>query len=239
MKIAFISDIHGNANALEAVLEDINKKKVDKILVLGDIAYRGPEPKRSIEMVQQLHTTVIKGNADEWVVRGVKEGEVPDHALELMNQERDWIISRISDTDIDYLENLPTELTFEEQGVTFHAFHATPTSLFDVVLPNADDNELESKLMAEKAAHIYLYGHIHKSYIRNVNGKTVVNLGSVGLPFDGITKASYAIVNINDGHVSTSIERVSYDYEKTIEKYKEVNYPNIDMMKNIIQNAKN
>ena len=76
MKIAFISDIHGNAVALDAVLNDIEKKKVDKIYVLGDISYRGPEPKRALELVRSLNTDVIKGNADEWVVRGVREGEV-------------------------------------------------------------------------------------------------------------------------------------------------------------------
>lgn len=64
MKIAFISDIHGNAVALESVLEDIDKKNVDRIIVLGDICFRGPEPKRSLDLVRSLDTYVIKGNAD-------------------------------------------------------------------------------------------------------------------------------------------------------------------------------
>ena len=80
MKLAFISDIHGNATALDAVLQDIKNKNVDKVYVLGDICYRGLEPQRSLELVQSLHTDVIKGNADEWVVRGVQQGEVPDPA---------------------------------------------------------------------------------------------------------------------------------------------------------------
>ncbi|MRH42726.1 YfcE family phosphodiesterase [Aquibacillus halophilus] len=235
MRIAFISDIHGNAIALEAVLENINKKQVDKVLVLGDIAYRGPEPKRSIELIQKLYTTVIKGNADEWIVRGVQEGEVPNKVLELMNKERNWTVSQLAQTDIDYLANLPTELAFEEEGISFHAFHATPNSLFDVVLPNTADDKIEETMMTDKTADIYLYGHIHKPYIRYINGKTIINLGSVGLPFDGQAKASYAIVDINDGSVSTSIERVAYDFEKTIAKYKEVNYPNTDMMESIIR----
>ena len=74
MKMAFISDIHGNANALDAVLEDIKNRQVEKVYCLGDIAYRGPEPQRSVELIRSLDTFVIKGNADEWVVRGVQAG---------------------------------------------------------------------------------------------------------------------------------------------------------------------
>ena len=78
LKLAFISDIHGNAVALDAVLKDMKEKNVEKVFVLGDLCYRGTEPKRSLELVKSLNCDVIKGNADEWVVRGVREGEVPD-----------------------------------------------------------------------------------------------------------------------------------------------------------------
>lgn len=238
MKFAFISDIHGNAQALEAVLLDIQKKNVDKIYVLGDLAYRGPEPKRSIEMIQELNTEVIKGNADEWIVRGVKQGEVPDQALDLMNEERNWTVSRLEEADIDYLKNLPTEFTFQQDGVSFFGFHAVPDNLFDAVPPYEEDSEIERKIVTKMNADIYLYGHIHKSYIRHINGKTIINLGSIGLPFDGITKASYAIVEIQDNSISASIERVNYDHEKVIEKYNEVQYPNKEMMENIIKRAR-
>lgn len=239
MKFAFISDIHGNAVALEAVLEDIEKKKVDKTYVLGDLAYRGPEPKRSIELVQNLNTEVVKGNADEWIVRGVNEGEVPAQALDLMNKERDWTVSMLDEKDIDYLRNLPYDLAFQQDGISLYGFHALPDSLFEVVLPDEEERMVERKIITKMNADIYLYGHIHKSYIRNINGKTLINLGSVGLPFDGIKKASYAIVEVNDGNFSTSIERVDYDTEKVIEKYKEVDYPNKEMMEKIIRTASN
>lgn len=238
MRIAFISDIHGNALALEAVLADLTNKKIDKIVVLGDLAYRGPEPKRSIALIRALNTTVIKGNADEWIVRGINKGEVPDVALETMNKERDWTVAQLADTDLDYLAYLPSETKFEANGIRFAGFHATPTSLFDVVLPDATDKDIQATLLDEES-DVYLYGHIHKSYIRTVNGKLIINLGSVGLPFDGLTKASYAIVSVQDGSVSASIEKVTYDIEKTIAKYHEVNYPNIALMERIVRTAKN
>ncbi|MGG3449473.1 metallophosphoesterase family protein [Domibacillus aminovorans] len=236
MKMAFISDIHGNAVALEAVLKDIEKKQVDTIYVLGDICYRGPEPKRSLQLVQSLNVNVIKGNADEWVVRGVKKGEVPDQSLEMMNKEREWIVSKLNKEDIDYLNELPTELHFEEAGLTINAFHATPDSLFDVVLPVESDDTIKTKLMTSTESDIYVYAHIHKPYIRYINGKVIINIGSVGLPFDGVKKSSYAIVDIEDKCVSTSIERVEFDLEKVIRQYEELDYPNQNMA-NVIRNA--
>jgi putative phosphoesterase len=238
MKIAFISDIHGNAAALDNVLLDSSKKKVDKIYVLGDLCYRGPEPKRSLELVRSLGAEVIKGNADEWVVRGVQKGEVPEKALDMMNRERDWTISQLEPSDVDYLDKLPSEINFLIDGVAINMFHAAPDSLFDIVLPNAEDALIQSKLMSsQKDARIYIYGHIHKSYIRYMNGKVIINTGSVGLPFDGLPMASYAIVEIEEGSIRTSIERVSFDIEQIAEQYRKVNYPNAEMMIKVLRNA--
>src|SRR5690606_34163426 len=110
MKIAFISDIHGNSYALRAVLEDISKRNVDQICVLGDLCYRGPDPKGALDLIRSLNAQVIKGNADEWVVRGIRQGEVADQALEMMNKEREWIAERLDDNDLEYLRNLPQHL---------------------------------------------------------------------------------------------------------------------------------
>jgi len=237
MKLAFLSDIHGNAVALEAVLQDIKEKNVDKIYVLGDICYRGPEPQRSLELVQSLNCDVIKGNADEWVVRGVSRGEVPDQALNMMNRERDWISSQLDQGNIDYLDKLPMELMIEAKGMKIHAFHATPNSLFEIVPPFESDEVLRDKFMVNEA-DLYICAHIHKPYIRYINGKCVINIGSVGLPFDGIKKSSYALIDITANGFQTTIVRVPFNTDKVIQQYKEYNYPNAEVLSNIIQNAK-
>ena len=237
MRLALISDIHGNANALDAVLADITEKKVDQVCVLGDICYRGPEPQRSLDLVRALNTDVIKGNADEWVVRGVNQGEVPDQALEMMNKERDWICSQLSEESLDYLRNLPTELQLTINGTKIHAFHATPNSLFDVVLPHEDDDALTTKMMG-KQADIYVYAHIHRPFIRYINGKCIMNIGSVGLPFDGLKKASYALIDSMEDGFQTSIVRVGYDVNLTIDQFKKSTYPNTEQLINLLDRAK-
>ncbi|PAV31530.1 YfcE family phosphodiesterase [Virgibacillus profundi] len=225
MRITFISDIHGNATALEAVLEDIKQRDIQKTFVLGDLCYKGLDPKCSLEMVRSLNADVIKGNADEWVVRGVRQGEVPEQALSMMNKERDWTYSKLSEEEIEYLKNLPEELNLEYGDVKIHAFHATPNSLFEMVQPFESDEVLSEKLMGTNA-DIYIYAHIHKPYIRYIDGKCVVNTGSVGLPFDGVKKASYVILNINENSFNTSIVRVEYDVDKVITEIRESDYPN-------------
>ncbi|MGX2961365.1 metallophosphoesterase family protein [Peribacillus sp. JNUCC 23] len=237
MKLAFISDIHGNATALDAVLDDVKDRNVDKVFVLGDICYRGPEPQRSLDLVRTLHTDVIKGNADEWVVRGVREGEVPDPALEMMNKEREWIVSNLDNESIEYLNSLPTELKLQYEGINIHAFHATPNDLFEVVLPHESEETLVAKMMGADA-DIYVYAHIHKPYIRYINGKCIINIGSVGLPFDGLDKASYMILDINEGGFQTSIVRVGYDIEIVMNQFKGSDYPNREMLVTILKNAK-
>jgi putative phosphoesterase len=237
MKLAFISDIHGNALALDAVLNDIKAKNVDKVYVLGDICYRGPEPQRALDLIRSLDCDVIKGNADVWVVRGVQQGEVPDHVLELMNKERDWIVSKLSDESIDYLRELPTQLNLEVEGIRIHAFHATPDSLFEVVPPSVSDETILEKLVTTEA-DLFIYAHIHKPYIRFINGKCIMNIGSVGLPFDGLNKAAYSIVEITEGTIQTSNVRVSYDVQKVAEQYKNVGYPNAEMMRNVVLQGK-
>jgi putative phosphoesterase len=237
LKIAFLSDIHGNATALEAVLEDIKARNVDKTYVLGDICYRGPEPKRSLDLVRELDAEVIKGNADEWVVRGVQKGEVPNQALELMNKERAWTLSKLDLESIHYLQSLPLELKIELEGVRIHAYHATPKSLFDIVPPDEPEEKLMETQMIQEA-ELYIYAHIHKPYIRYTNGKCIINTGSVGLPFDGSNNASYAIVDLNGINYQTAIIRVDYNVEKVINQFSFTDYPNKESMVKILKNAK-
>ncbi len=239
MKIAFISDIHGNAVALESVLADIRQKSIDRIMVLGDLCYRGPEPQRSLELIRSLHEAkVIKGNVDEWTVRGLYPGEVPDHKLDIMNREREWTASRLAPADLDYLKHLPVEIRERFGPIAIHAFHAAPNSLFDNVPSQSADDVLEAKLMSAADAQVYIYAHIHKPFIRYINGKIIMNSGSVGLPFDGLPMASYATATLHDGWISTSIERVKYDVEQVAEQYIQGEYPHCEFILKALRSAR-
>lgn len=234
MKIAFLSDIHGNATALEAVLNDIKEQNVDKICVLGDICFRGPEPKRALELVRSLGTEVIKGHSDEWLVRGIKEGEAPADQIEMLEEERQWTLQRLDESDIEYLKSLPNEIVLEDGlDLIIHAFHATPTSLFESVEPN-DTKEIEDKIMLLDHADIYVYGHIHRPFIQALHGKNVVNTGSVGMSFDGHALASYVVVDVSEGKHRIHLNRVPYHREHVVELYKQGRYPNTEAMSRVV-----
>jgi len=236
MKVAFLSDVHGNAVALEAVLADIQLKAIDKVVVLGDLAYRGPEPGRAIQLIRDLHADVVKGNADEWLVRGIVPGEVQDGALERMNLEREWAIERLVDDDLAYLRGLPEQIQLHlSPSVFVHAFHATPGSLFDIVAPDASAVDLRSQLTQTVNADLYMYAHIHHPYVRYVDGKCIANTGSVGLPFDGMAKASYVIVEAEEDRFTVTIQRVAYDVERVIRLYEVGDYPNRETMKRVVR----
>src|SRR5690625_4680087 len=237
MRLAFIADIHGNAVALESVLNDIQKKSVDKIYVLGDLCYRGPEPQRTLDLIRSLETEVIKGNADEWIVRGNKEGEVPEQVYQIMNAERNWAVSNLNEDSIAYLKGLPTNLNLEFGRVKIQAFHATPNSLFETVQPFDRDGIIQEKFFLQEA-DIYIFAHIHKSFIRYINGKSVINTGSVSLPFDGINTSSYLLIDIGENYLKTSIIRVEYDVNKVIQQLKELNYPNKKFIISALENSR-
>ncbi|KGA99088.1 phosphodiesterase [Alkalihalobacillus alcalophilus ATCC 27647 = CGMCC 1.3604] len=234
MRFAFLSDIHGNATALEAVIHDIRQQEVDQIFILGDICFRGPEPKRSLDLVRSLDATVIKGNADEWLVKGISKDEVPEEALAIMNEEREWTLQRLEDEDLEYLANLPTELVIEDGlDIIIHAFHATPNDLLGVVLPD-ETEKIENEIMQRDEADLFVYGHTHLPFVRSLLGKNVANTGSVGMPFDGHPLASYLIVEIEDGRHRLHLNRVPYNREHVVELYKQGSYPNIETMGRVI-----
>ena len=104
-------------------------------------------------------------------------------------------------------------------------------------MPDEKEETLAEKMMGADA-DIYIYAHIHKPYIRYINGKCIINIGSVGLPFDGLNKASYMLLDINDNSFQTSIVRVGYDVEHVINQFRKSDYPNREMLANILLHAK-
>lgn len=241
MKLAVISDIHGNEQALRSVLDDISKIGASHIAVLGDISYRGAKPKECLDIVRQLHAKVIKGNADEWIVRGVTQGEVPDKALSLMQTEQTWAKAQLLDEDIKYLAELPTtlEIPLSNQSQLF-ACHATPTSLFDIIPDQAPNTNLQTFVDANERANYYVYGHIHLPFARSFDSKKILNTGSVGLPFDGDARASYLVFDRTGNDIQIQFRRVSYDIEKACSDLDDAGYPAAakELIKGIYRSAK-
>jgi putative phosphoesterase len=197
MRIAVFSDVHGNLSALEAVLADIEARRPDHLICGGDLAFGGPAPEEAVARVVALRIPCVRGNTDEWLTPGAVAPE-PISA---------WTRGRLSEGSRRYLAGLPLEHRVNDLLVV----HATPWSVSDVVPKGAGPARLRD-LLARGRATVVVYGHIHEAWIgHGPEGGLVVNTGSVGFPFDGDPRASYALLERTGAGWSVELRRVSYD----------------------------
>ena len=248
MKIAIISDIHGNLEALKAPFEDINKKHVDKIICLGDIIAKGIHSKECIKLIKEKCDIVIQGNTDQYFS---KEHENLEKLPEQEQKRIKWNQSLITEEDRNYLLNLPFSCEFYMSGSLVRLFHATNKANNKAVLNiNYIETKYEMFLPSEytisnKVADVVIYGHIHHPYMDKIYNKTLINVGSVGNSFDVIrneskdsnvletTKAYYLIIEGEYGskeynsEISFQFVKVPYDIEKELEdEYKNIEKEN-------------
>jgi putative phosphoesterase len=210
MRVAIVSDIHGNRRAFQAVLADLRQVAPDLVLHGGDLAYGGAQPADIIDQVRSLGWPGVRGNTDEmlWFPESLAEFAARQPKLEpLFSVLQELIpptLASIGEERLRWLEGLPQQYS----GEGFSLVHASPGDLWRAPMPNASDEELQSTY-APLGAQIVVYGHIHRPYVRQLPAMTVANTGSVSQSYDGNTRASYLVI---DGE-NITIRRVEYDVE--------------------------
>ncbi|HLO33854.1 MAG TPA: metallophosphoesterase family protein [Anaerolineales bacterium] len=231
MRIAVISDMHGNDLAFEVVEADIRNQKIDQIVCLGDAVQGGPQPAGIVQRLRRLKCPVVMGNADAWLLSGVETADegIPPERLKKMGEIRLWSLSQLTEGDIDFISNFQPTVTIKlEEGLDLLCFHGSPASFDDVILPAAPQEEFQ-KFLGASADHILTGGHTHAQQIRR-NGKYFFfNPGSVGFayshnqPDDGFHAdpwAEYAILTAEAGQVSLEFRRVPFEAEELIRIYR-------------------
>ncbi len=219
MKIAVISDIHGNMQALEKVLEDIKAQGCEKILCLGDLAMAGPQPRVVVDFIQQQKDwEVIQGNTDQLI------GDFCPEYMENVKSKFPVMASALAeevlfmeDARKDYLHSLPPQMTFSIEGVKILMVHGSPRRNNEDILPNRPISEIEEICKGVDADLIFC-GHTHVPCGYQTEKKqTVVNVGSVGRPMTEGAKACYVVANIEDGGFSIEHRFLDYDRELAAE----------------------
>jgi putative phosphoesterase len=223
MRLAIISDVHGNLAALDAVLADLRRQKPDLIFHGGDIPYGGCNPSEVIDCIMQEGWPGVLGNTDEvlWsdAGRAVLEGISPK-LKPLLHTIFDVVgpatRAMIGEARLNWLRALPLELRHENLVL----MHAAPGNIWKAPMHTAEDTELEATYEPLNAS-IVVYCHIHRPFVRKLKTMTVCNSGSVGMPYDGDPRSSYLL--ITDGE--PEIRRVEYDVEKEVGRLLASNYP--------------
>ncbi|MCP4544457.1 MAG: metallophosphoesterase family protein [Chloroflexi bacterium] len=239
MRIAVLSDIHGNLPALKAVLTDIQAQGApDTYLVLGDLAVFCPWPTETLDKLRALpNVSFLQGNTDRYLVTGQR----PVHpvcspedwtAMPTRLAEREanflWTVDRLSYADYEFLRDLPPRLEMDVPGYgRVVAVHATPTDDETVILPDTPDDEIRPHL-AGLDARLLLYGHTHRPLDRTVDGVRIVNDGSVGIPLDGTPLPSYTLVDFKGDQCEITGHRVVYDRSEVIAELKRVEHPGVE-----------
>ena len=189
MKIAIISDIHGNLEALKTTLEDIQKRKIDKIFCLGDTIMKGHHSEECVKLVRENCDVVIRGNCDT-VFDDVVTESIHNIPVEVLQQRIDYCKEVISEESKEYLRNLPFCYEFYMSGSLIRMFHAHPSDISGVII-NEDSYEKKYEMIkptentvSNKVADIVIFGHLHAPFMNKMYNKTLINVGSVGNSFN-------------------------------------------------------
>lgn len=216
MKIAVMSDIHGNLAALEAVLTDIESKEVDTVCCAGDLVGYGPFPYEVIGLIQEKTIPCVSGNYDHAIgnSRIVCRCRYKDEEWAQIGADSiRWTLKNITEMNKEYLRELPFELAVGTENHGVRIVHGSPRRNYEYLDADMDDTAL-NRLIFTCITDVLVCGHTHIPYVRKIGDKLLVNAGSVGLPKHGDPRAAYCIIELNGG-AEAKICYVEYDFEST------------------------
>ena len=234
MRIAIVSDIHGNWPAFEAVLADLRETSPDLILHGGDLADAGASPTEIVDQIRDLGWQGVVGNTDEMLFR-------PESLIEFASQSPQMqpLLSIIQEMAAATREALGEErlawlraLALRQIHAPVALVHASPESPWRAPAHNATDGELES-VYSPLAQPVAIYAHIHRPFIRTVSGITVANTGSVSLSYDGDRRAAYLLLDDSQ----PSIRRVEYDVDRELKALSTCGFPHSAWIAKILKSA--
>jgi predicted phosphodiesterase len=234
MRIAIVSDIHGNRTAFEAVLADLRRASPDLILHGGDLAHGGASPAYIVDRIRDLGWEGVMGNTDEML-------PMPEALTEFARQtpKLQSLCAAIEEMAAATRESLGPErlvwlgcLPRIQMRGPVALVHASPESTWRSPMPEAGDAELQS-VYGPLGLPIAVYAHIHRSYIRSVSGMIVANSGSVSLSYDGDRRAAYLLVDDSE----PSIRRVEYDVDRELKAVSACGLPHADWIAKILESG--
>lgn len=183
MKIAFISDIHANVLAFEAVLKDIKKAKADRVVFLGDASTLGIRPAETLDLLASIKCDCVMGNHDEFMIDPERIYKYTKNKLVIDTVE--WSRRRHHQRHLDFISTFKRELRIPlARNSEIICYHGSPVSNMENVTPCSELDCFEG-MIEDKSRRIFIGGHTHVQMLRNVKGTRIVTCGSVGQPFAG------------------------------------------------------
>ena len=218
MRLAIISDIHGNLPALEAALTSIEAQGVDQFLCLGDVAIFGPQPHECVARLQTLNCQFIMGNTDAY---GLNPYPLPERNEDsrFFNAVEAWSAAQLTAADRDFITHFAATQTVQlDEELALLAFHGSPLSFNDAIRPETPAATLDQWFQPPLPA-LLTGGHQHVQFCQPYRSSIFLNPGSVGIPYASRTGrsrdvnpayAEFAIITAANGHLDISLQRAPY-----------------------------
>lgn len=229
MRIAVFADIHGNLQALNAILEDVSKENIDKIIFLGDAIAIGPKPRECLDVLIAKEVIFVPGNHELYYCIGPHiDGRMEDEEWE----HQTWLVGELAGKHKEYLKSLPLTYNIECDGKKYSFCHfilARERSLFPFEkLQEVKDNGAENYIAFQDADYTFI-GHEHKPFEASLNNKHIIDVGSSGCSKDNIT--CYTII---DTAADLIIKKeLTFDREGLIADIMQKEYPERDFLSKI------
>jgi putative phosphoesterase len=234
MRIAILSDIHGNCLALDAVLEDLRRRSIDQIVCLGDAIQGGAQPLETVQRLRELACPVVMGNADAWLLTG-EETSPHETISEQQTAVRAWSLAQLSADDQDFIRQFSPTVEIEmEAGKKLLCFHGSPRSFDDLLLPNTSQEAFQA-LLEGFTASVFSGGHTHTQQLRRLSDACwYVNPGSIGLAYNWLLPAEtfhadpwadYAILTSEKERINIEFLQVPFDVQKLCQLIRDSDRP--------------
>lgn len=226
MRIAVFSDIHGNKYALDAVLADIQSHEPDLVVCLGDLVGYGAHPDAVVQAIQESGIITVMGNYDDAIAnhRMVCGCDYKDEkAMEAGIKSISWTMENTSGASKEFMLSLPDRISKEIDGRRVLFVHGSPRQLNEYLYEDMPAADI-LPMLHEAEADMLVCGHTHLPYHRVVEGRHIINSGSVGKPKHGDPQAVYALIDM-DSDIRVDFIKVPYDYESAARAVEKAGLP--------------
>jgi predicted phosphodiesterase len=220
VRTALVSDLHGNAIALETVATELRREPVDQVICLGDAVQGGAEPARTVRRLRELGWPIVLGNADAFLVEAETAATSAEPVTEQQLAARAWSVAQLAPGDLDWVASLPLTIELDlGDGRTLLACHGSPASYDDLLFPHTPEHEFRAFLDGIDT-DVVAGGHTHLQFVRRRGATVFVNPGSVGLSYDHEQEeshfridpwAAYAVLTTGGGALRIELRRTPLD----------------------------
>ena len=238
MRIVVLSDVHGNCFALETVLENLKNTSFEYIICNGDMIQSGPQPHETVQLLREMKCSIVMGNSDAWLMTGIETDShlISEERRKKLDIVRAWSLGKLGEEDCAFINSFQPTVSVElGHGKNLLAFHGSPTSFDQFLLPSTPEDEFQ-EFLKPYADNILTGGHMHLQYTRRLRDSQnfFFNPGSVGVAYNHEQSddkgfldpwAEYAMLTVQKSNIRLEFVRVPLDMDKMAEIYRHSDRP--------------